>query len=349
MAMKLRYQEDSVITETMATDSVYLYYNSEFVLKLTEPELIGVICHEVLHVALGHTFRKGMRDHMLWNIACDYAVNAIIHESGIKLPQPHLYNDKYKDMAAELIYDDIYNQTQKNPSLMNGLLSGQLGDVNPYKGSSNQVEEQERQVKLNVSIAAQTAKERESLSNPLKRLVDELQNPKLPWREILSRFLTEKALDDYSWSKPNKRYLYSGLYLPSLDGLKMKTIAIAIDTSGSIDHKQFMDFISEVKQVLAVSPGTEAEVMYVDYKLCGTDRLTSTSDDLTPIGGGGTDYRPAFEHIAGMDEELSCLIYFTDGWCKSFPAEQPELPVLWILSEHNTTFSPPWGEIIFID
>ncbi|MCG3204044.1 MAG: hypothetical protein KCHDKBKB_00747 [Elusimicrobia bacterium] len=93
---------------TAATDGEYLYYNPKFIEKLSKEEVIGVLLHEVLHAALGHVWRKKNRDMFKWNIATDYAVNAIIrNEKGTALPKGHLYEAKFANMSAEEIYDKI--------------------------------------------------------------------------------------------------------------------------------------------------------------------------------------------------------------------------------------------------
>lgn len=73
---------------TMATDGVSLFYNSAFVDTLNAAELAGVLAHKVMHPALQHQTRRGDRNPARWNIACDYAINPLLVDAGLSLPEP---------------------------------------------------------------------------------------------------------------------------------------------------------------------------------------------------------------------------------------------------------------------
>lgn len=89
---------------TMSTDGKHLWYNPEFVETLTEREVEGVLCHEALHPAMLHHLRKNGREHWKWNRACDYAINPIVLDAGMRLPKDALFNEEWKEMSAEEIY-----------------------------------------------------------------------------------------------------------------------------------------------------------------------------------------------------------------------------------------------------
>jgi predicted metal-dependent peptidase len=90
---------------TMATDGVSLYYNPKFVETLSGSQLVGTLAHEVMHPALHHHTRRGGRDPRLWNEACDYAINPIIVDAGMMLPEGALLDNCYRGMSAERIYN----------------------------------------------------------------------------------------------------------------------------------------------------------------------------------------------------------------------------------------------------
>jgi predicted metal-dependent peptidase len=150
------------------------------------------------------------------------------------------------------------------------------------------------------------------------------------------------------WTQPNKRYLYSGLYLPALNVPTLGTIAVIIDTSGSINQGELDIFASELQSILSIYPGTEIKVIYVDTKVANAETIDIYDFQLHANGGGGTNFRPGFEYIEEKQIMPSCAIYFTDGWCSSFPEETPEYPTLWI-STDRANFTPPFGEVINID
>jgi len=106
--------------ETMATDGKSIFYNPKFVDDHTDEEIEGVLIHEALHVIFGHPFRKGNRNHKLWNVACDYAINNYLrYDLRMDLPDGGVWDRKYHPMIAEKIYhildtdDDALDEAKK--------------------------------------------------------------------------------------------------------------------------------------------------------------------------------------------------------------------------------------------
>ena len=90
-------------TQTMATDGKCIYFNRTFVQNSTDDELLAVLFHEGLHVSLGHHLRRGNIDPRLWNMAADYAINLIVREARLSLPDGALLDQKYRGLTAEQI------------------------------------------------------------------------------------------------------------------------------------------------------------------------------------------------------------------------------------------------------
>ncbi len=218
------------------------------------------------------------------------------------------------------------------------------GRVEDFDGD-DPMEEAEEQ-KQQVAMAVQAAQMQGKGSAGLERMVAELLAPKISWKEVMQRFLAEVAANDYSWARPNNRYLPSGIYLPSLNSLELGRVVFVVDTSGSIDTKALDQFASELKDAMTCFrfPVT---VIYADDSVAGVEEL-DPEDDLHPVGYGGTDYRPAFDYIRQyIEDEVRAIIYFTDGWCDSFPSLEPDTPVLWAVTERER-FNPPFGEVVRI-
>jgi hypothetical protein len=76
--------------DTFATDGENLFVNPKFAVSLAAEEVEGVLCHEVLHCALGHHARRSGRDPQRWNVACDLAVNPLLLDAGFTLPGSRL-------------------------------------------------------------------------------------------------------------------------------------------------------------------------------------------------------------------------------------------------------------------
>ena len=111
----LKKIEDDTVN-TMCTDGREIRYNPAFVLTLSIPELLFVLCHEVLHVAFLHQIRRGDRDFNLWNVAADYAINGILIKAGLTMPKDGLHDKQYDGMKAEKIYQLLKDERDSNKS-----------------------------------------------------------------------------------------------------------------------------------------------------------------------------------------------------------------------------------------
>lgn len=329
IALSLEYVEDKSIP-TACTDGKTIFYNPDFIESLTKEEIVGLLIHEVLHIANLHHLRLQNRDPERFNVAADYTINEIITQAGYSLPKGGLLDPKYSNMSAE----DIYNQLPADVKKPN------YGEFK--QGNSNPKEEEQR-VKVLVAKAAAVAKQQGKLPSALNRLVEQTLENKVNWREVLARFLTDTIVSDYKWTRPNKRYLPT--YLPSMDTIPvLGEIVLIVDTSGSINQKLLNEFSAEVSDVCR-NMSKDLMVMYVDAAVQSI-QIFEPEDHivLKPKGGGGTDFVPGFKYLESKDIEPACLIYFTDGECNSFPSE-PFYPVLWAVYNNNN-FKPPFGETI---
>lgn len=182
----------------------------------------------------------------------------------------------------------------------------------------------------------------------LKRLIDELIIRKRDLEDVLRDFLKNTLHGGYTWTRPNKKYIIRDLYMPSRRGKELPEIVMVMDTSGSVTTPQLNYFTAKLNSVLGEFQ-THVTVIYCDTEVYeGGDY---DSNDL-PIkleakGGGGTDFAPAFDFINKADINPDCIIYYTDGYCSSFPEDIPECPVLWATYGKERTF--PFGLTVMID
>ncbi len=174
----------------------------------------------------------------------------------------------------------------------------------------------------------------------------------LDWRTLLRRYMTDAASRDYSWSVPNRRFIDSGLYLPSIRSEGIDTIAVIIDTSGSVPAQTLADFWAELREVAAeIRPG-RVIVLQVDTALQDAAEYSSDElpDEIALKGRGGTDFRPGFEWLDEQGIQPGVCLYFTDMECSSYPESPPPFDVVWVNygpppSDWNRE---PWGERIDI-
>jgi predicted metal-dependent peptidase len=186
----------------------------------------------------------------------------------------------------------------------------------------------------------------------VETMITNISDPKLPWTEILSRWLTSKARSDYSWTRPNPRYSSTGFFLPALESFDLGKVALFWDTSCSVTDDQVEDIGAETHGILVHFPGVLIDLYHIDTKVQHIEEINEYTDwdSITARGRGGTDFRPGFYAIEDSQEEAPVgVIYMTDGECSKFPEEAPPYPVLWIVVDmpHNIRFEPPFGEVAY--
>ncbi len=175
----------------------------------------------------------------------------------------------------------------------------------------------------------------------------------LDWRSLLRRYMTDAAARDYSWSVPNRRFIDSGLYLPSIRSEGMGTLAVIIDTSGSVDSDALASFWSEVREVAAEIEPERIVVLQVDAAVQDEQEYApgELPEQFVVKGRWGTDFRPGFERLAEQGIRPAVCLYFTDMDCDRYPETAPAYDVIWCDWGDSVGLwcqPPPWGEHIRI-
>lgn len=335
LALRLDLVEDGSIP-TLAVDGRHIFYNPEYVLSLEDTYVRSAIAHEVQHCVFQHMSRRGDRTPRRWNKAGDFAINLDLKDAGFDIHENWLLSNNYRGMSADEIYEMLPDDDE----------DGGPGDpqdaVLPANG--NDAHDQEIEWKIATVQAAQ-ANKNSTLPAHVKRLIEEATTTKVDWRSQLRMFINQVARDDYSFMRPNKRFLGAGFFLPSLYSESMGEIAVAIDTSGSITQDMLNTFGTEIKSIISSCAPSLTRVIYCDAEVNHVDEFTPYDDVKFELhGGGGTDFRPPFDHLRKIDAKPVCFIYLTDGY-GPFP-DQPEYPVLWVMT---TDVVPPFGEHIRIE
>jgi predicted metal-dependent peptidase len=193
---------------------------------------------------------------------------------------------------------------------------------------------------LNVA-AAQTAG---TIPGHLQRLAEAIREPKEDWREVLRRFIDSTTRFDYSFSRPNRRFLHEKIIYPGKVPDGMNHLGIGIDVSGSISQHMLEQFISEVQAALNEGVADKVTIVYCDAAVQLVEEYIS-GDTIVPkiVGGGGTAFYPVLDHFA--DSDIAALVYFTD--LEGTHGPEPLLPVLWANFASNKIVAP-YGETIEI-
>lgn len=349
LLLKMKTSEQNV--GTACTNGVELKVDPNYFTSLTEDERVGLLAHEVMHPALNHHTRRNGRHPKLWNYACDYVINPILVDFGVTLPKGGLLDRRFDGMSADAIYDILLKE---NPDVDKQWVPGSgfdggMGDVSDFPMLGNDAEtqlEEQQQIEKLIS-ATNMAKMRGKTSASLERVVGDLLEPKVEWDVVLRRIMSEKAYDDYSWVKPNRRFMGTGFYLPSLESERYGEVAVAVDTSGSIRQHELDQYASDLCSIHELVKNT-VHVIYCDSSVAGTDTFEAGDDiKLTLQGGGGTDFRPPFAWLEKESIMPKIMIYFTDGECSRFPETHPDYDTIWVVTT-SINFNPPFGEVIRI-
>ena len=201
--------------------------------------------------------------------------------------------------------------------------------------------------------ALNLAKAQGKAPGAVEETVRDAHRSTLDWRSLLRRYMTDAAARDYSWSVPNRRFIDSGLYLPSIRSEGMGTLAVIIDTSGSVDSDALAAFWSEVREVAAEIEPERIVVLQVDAAVQDEEHYApgELPERIVVKGRWGTDFRPGFERLAEQGIRPAVCLYFTDMDCDRYPETEPDFSVIWVdwsTGPGSSIQPPPWGEHIRI-
>lgn len=226
---------------------------------------------------------------------------------------------------------------------------GGMGNVEDAPGDGTEADREDmvREWQIATAQAAQSAKALGRLPGHLSEVVAEQRNPSMDWRVLLRRFVTERAQDDYSWARPNRRHIAAGLYLPSRHSERAGVIGVVIDTSGSVSAAELSAFATELQEIIGDVRPRETVVVHCDAMVQEVERFGP--DDALAFnakGRGGTDMAPGFAAIAEEDEPVACLICMSDMEIGMEPAE-PGCPVLWLQTGTSRSATvPAYGDVV---
>jgi predicted metal-dependent peptidase len=368
LAMRLGI-EPSLAVPTAATDGRTLFGNPDFILGLDKAELIGVLAHEVEHCVRLHMERAEGKDMRKWNIATDLHINRGITSSGFTLPKGGLIDYTLCKNSEEQTYYYLPEEMGKGPDGQPGGGSGNgqdfdgnIGGVLPApreakpgesaEAASEAQKEANAKVagewKLAAEQAAMIAKAAGTLPGHIEALIRDNRKPQVDWRRELDEFLTAATThQDRTWSKPNRKLIGQGLYLPAVIREGCGTIVNVFDTSGSVPVRAHEFFLSEMRKQHEVLKPERLIAIWCDT---GVQRVMEFGPDdeieYPYIGGGGTYFAPGFDWIEENQINPDAVIYLTDLYPADDPPE-PEYPVLWVCVTPDLKWE--WGKTIYLD
>ena len=369
MATRLTLDEAADWCDTAATDGRHFYYNPSFIDSLTVKETEFLFAHEVLHNAFEHMLRKNDRDHKLFNIAADFAVNQILVDERIgKQIKDTLLDSKYRGKSAEEIYDDLYENAPKinMEDLLDQLLDEHLDGKDDGEGDDEgdrdgkggkkrpKLSEAERkkirdELKESLIASAQCAG---NLPAGIARLVESFTSPKMNWRDILRQQIQSSIKSDYTFMMPSKKSFGTPFRLPSLKRDETVDICVAIDASGSINEKMLHEMLSEISGIMQQYSDYSIQIWSFDTKVYNADVFRSDEGrsitEYKVTGGGGTDFVCNFEYMKDNDIVPKTFIMFTDGYPFGNWGDEAYCPTIFAITKGGEKIVAPYGTTIHL-
>ena len=307
---------------TAATDGRYLYYNRDFISKLNKQECIFLVAHEVEHTVYDHMSRRGSRKAKLWNAAADYVINYELHEHRVgKMPDPKTsgiqacFDSKYKGMFTEEVYELLLKDPDKNFPEFDIHMEPGDGKGEPMTGEElRSLGNEIRAAVMQAAIASNTG----NTPAGVKRMLKDLTEPQMDWREILNMKMQSMFKNDYTWMRCSRKSQASGIFLPATREDTRIEVAIAIDSSGSISDEMIRDFIGEVKGIMLQFNDFKIRMWCSDTKVYNEQLYTPDNideiDDYEVMGRGGNDFNCNWDYMKEHDIVPERFIHFTDGY-----------------------------------
>ena len=372
MATRLRIVAADEWCGTAAVDGKFMYFNTQFFNALTNKEIEFVIAHEILHCVFDHLGRRtwqGRELHaLLSNIAQDYIINNLLVRDriGANPSIVQCYQDfKYSKWTSEEVYDDLFEKVKKQgQDILDKLgelldehleLDGDEGeegnDGKPGAGrpkySKDELEQIRNDVKDGMMQAAQSAGAGNTPAE-VQRLIKDLTEPKMNWRELIRQEIKSIISHDYTFINPNRKSQMTGAILPGMNVLDTIDVVMSMDMSGSIGDIQAKDMISEVKGVMEEFTGYKIKLWCFDTKVYNEQDFSSDgAEDLLDyevMGGGGTDFMANWTYMKQHDIQPKKFIMFTDGYPWDSWGDPDYCDTLFIIHDHaDKNLEAPFG------
>ena len=329
--------EVSDVIPTACTDGRNTIYGRKFVDSLKESDLKGLILHENLHKAFRHTtvwkhlYKKQPR---LANMACDYVINLMIHDSDpnghqVTLPEGGLLDEKYRGMDAGTVYklleEDMKNG-KANDSGQEQAEGGEGFDEHDWESADALSEDEKQQLAREIDQALrQGALLAGKLAGNVPREIAEAMEAKVNWREVLRDFVSSICADkdNSTWRRPNRRWVDQDIYMPSSIGEAVGRIVVGIDTSGSIGQAEIGQFLGELISICNHVQPEGIDLVYWDTEVAGHEKydrgdFEAIMSSTKPAGGGGTDPACVPQYLEKHKMNPECVIMLTDGYVGSW-------------------------------
>ena len=382
MATRLRILAADEWLGTAAVDGRNLYYNTQFFNAMNNKEIEFVVAHEILHMVFDHLGRREDRNPMLYNIAADYKVNNLLVRDriGEKPSIVDCFQDfKYDLDTSEEIYDKLFEDAKQAGKELQKLLEeldqeGEMLDEHlddEGNGESEEGEEEKdangnsvskkrpkyskeelKKIKDEVKEAMINAAQTAGAGNVpagVERMIKELTEPKMNWRELLRQQIQSTIKSDYTFMRPNRKGWHTGAILPGMNFDETIDICIALDMSGSIGNDQAADFLGEVKGIMDEYKDYKIKIWCFDTAVYNEDDFSADDGreltDYEILGGGGTDFMVNWTYMKEQGITPKKFLMFTDGYAWDSWGDEDYCDTVFVIhSHHDKNIQAPFGQ-----
>lgn len=324
LALRLKLKEVSEIPTAGVDGKGTMYYNPEFIDGLTTDEIVWLWGHEIGHLVFEHVALKGKRNHTLWNMAGDYAINLLLEKDGVgKRIKDVLYDTKYEDWTAAAIYEDLLKDAEANAQKY-GEATGaddhsMWGDLTEEEQAK--VSKQWRQAAVAAAHAAKQAGGQ--VPEAFRDLISDLTETKIRWEDIVRERIRSFNKEEISWSRVNRRRQLGEFNYPGKKPGEKVKFMVAIDVSGSFSQEDVTKAMSEVYGATREFNEVTVDVIQWDTRVYGEKQFTQdNADEMVGYqieGGGGTDFNCVIDYLRDNHIEPSQLFVFTDLYFSYMP------------------------------
>ena len=371
MATRLRIKSADDWLPTAAVDGRNLFFNTQFFNAMSNQEIEFVIAHEILHCVFDHLTRREDRDPQIFNIAADYIVNNLLVRDriGVKPTFIDCFQDfKYDNWSSEAVYDDIYEQAKQNGEEYLKQLGELLDEHLDWEGegegegeegqddktskkqpkySKEQLREIRDEIKENMMTAAQSSGAGNT-PKEVERMIAQLTEPKMNWREILRQQIQSTIKNDFTFMRPSRKGWHMNAILPGQNFDETIDICVGVDMSGSIGNSQAADFLGEVQGIMDEYQDYNIKLWCFDTAVYNEAQFTADGgerlEDYEIIGGGGTEFDCNWEYMKENDIVPKKFIMFTDGYPWGSWGDEDYCETVFVIhSNFDRTLQAPFG------
>ena len=359
MATRLKVIDATEWCATAATDGRALYYNRNFFEDLTNKQVEFVIGHEILHNVFDHLGRNEGRNRKVFNIAADYCVNGqlIRDHIGEQPPKIPIFHDpQHYGKSAEQVYDELMEKyDDEELEQLGKLLDEHIDwDKDDGNGRPSYTKEELKAIRDEIREATIQAANAAGAGNTpagVARLIKDLTEPKINWRQYLRQQIQSLIKSDFSFTRPNRKGWGLGAVLPSMKNEETIDICVGLDMSGSITDAMGKDMLSEIKGIMDEYKDFKVKIWCFDTSVYNEQDFDSYENDIESYelkGGGGTEFDANWTYMKEHNITPKKFIMFTDGYPYGSWGDEHYCDTLFII-HGNQNIVPPFGQYAYYE